>query len=92
MVHISKLALQRVMNVEDIVKVGDAIEVEVIEINKEKGRIGLKRIISAEEQAKYEEQKKAYEAKKAAEAAKATEQAPAQPKPSEGINPDDVKI
>lgn len=92
MVHISKLALQRVMNVEDIVKVGDAIEIEVIEINKEKGRIGLKRIISAEEQAKYEEQKKAYEAKKAAEAAKAMEPAPAQPKPSEGINPDDVKI
>ncbi len=58
MIHISKLALQRVMNVEDIVKVWDSVEVEVIEINKEKGRIGLKRIISAEEQAKYEESRK----------------------------------
>ena len=67
MIHISKLALQRVMNVEDIVKVGDSVEIEVIEINKEKGRIGLKRIISAEEQARYEEQKKTMEAKKAAE-------------------------
>ncbi len=67
MIHISKLALQRVMNVEDILKVGDSVEIEVIEINKEKGRIGLKRVISAEEQARYEEQKKAYEAKKAAE-------------------------
>lgn len=67
MIHISKLALQRVMNVEDIVKVGDSVEVEVIEINKEKGRIGLKRMIGAEEQAKYEEQKRATEVKKSVE-------------------------
>jgi len=44
MIHISKLSKARVANVEDIVKIGDSIEVEIIEINKEKGRIGLRRI------------------------------------------------
>lgn len=43
MVHISKLSKQRVAKVEDVVKVGDEIEVEVIKID-DKGRIDLKRL------------------------------------------------
>ncbi|MDD5769337.1 MAG: polyribonucleotide nucleotidyltransferase [Candidatus Gracilibacteria bacterium] len=43
MIHISKLAATRVINVTDIVKEGEQVEFEVIEVNKEKGRIGLKR-------------------------------------------------
>jgi len=44
MVHISKLSNKRVEKVEDVVKVGDEIEVEVIKID-DKGRIDLKRIL-----------------------------------------------
>lgn len=43
MIHISKLAPTRVVKVEDIVKVWDEVEFEVIEVNLEKGRIGLKK-------------------------------------------------
>lgn len=43
MVHISKLSKKRVAKVEDVVKVGDEIEVEVIKID-DKGRIDLKRL------------------------------------------------
>ena len=42
LVHISKLAHERVENVEDIVKVGDIMKVKVIEIDKQ-GRINLSR-------------------------------------------------
>ncbi|MDY3973347.1 MAG: S1 RNA-binding domain-containing protein, partial [Veillonella caviae] len=42
LVHISKLAKERVENVEDIVNVGDEIMVKVIEIDKQ-GRINLSR-------------------------------------------------
>ncbi len=48
MVHISKLSNKRVEKVEDVVKIGDTIEVEVIKID-EKGRIDLKRILPREE-------------------------------------------
>lgn len=48
MVHISKLSNKRVEKVEDVVKVGDQIEVEVIKID-EKGRVDLKRILPKEE-------------------------------------------
>ena len=48
MVHISKLSNKRVAKVEDVVKVGDVIEVEVIKID-DKGRIDLKRILPKEE-------------------------------------------
>ncbi len=44
MVHISKLSNKRVEKVEDVVKIGDTIEVEVIKID-EKGRIDFKRIV-----------------------------------------------
>jgi polyribonucleotide nucleotidyltransferase len=43
MIHISKLAATRVLKVDDIVKAWEEVEFEVIEVNKEKGRIGLKR-------------------------------------------------
>ena len=55
MIHISKLSNKRVEKVEDVVKIGDAVEVEVIKID-EKGRIDLKRILPKEErEAKTEE-------------------------------------
>ena len=47
MIHISKLSNKRVEKVEDVVKVGDTIEVEVIKID-DKGRIDLKRIVPKE--------------------------------------------
>lgn len=45
MVHISKLAKERVTNIEDFVKTGDAIKVKIIAVDKEKGRVGLERIL-----------------------------------------------
>ena len=42
LVHISKLAKERVENVEDVVRVGDEIMVKVIEIDKQ-GRVNLSR-------------------------------------------------
>lgn len=74
MVHISKLAPWRVMNVEDVVKVGDEVEVEIMEINKEKGRIGLKKIPTAAELEKYEAMKKEQEAKKSIPSVKVEEE------------------
>jgi polyribonucleotide nucleotidyltransferase len=46
MVHISKLAKERVNKVEDVVKVGDKIKVKVIKID-DKGRIDLQRIVTS---------------------------------------------
>ena len=46
MVHISKLAKERVNKVEDVVKVGEKIKVKVIKID-EKGRVDLQRITAA---------------------------------------------
>ena len=45
MVHISKLAKERVNKVEDVVKVGEKIKVKVIKID-EKGRVDLQRIVT----------------------------------------------
>ncbi|MBR2916565.1 MAG: polyribonucleotide nucleotidyltransferase, partial [Clostridia bacterium] len=44
LIHISKLDNKRVEKVEDVVKVGDTVKVQVIEIDKQ-NRINLKRII-----------------------------------------------
>ncbi len=41
MIHISKLATKRVERVEDVVKIGDKVEVEVLKVD-EKGRVDLK--------------------------------------------------
>ena len=48
MIHISKLSNKRVEKVEDVVKIGDEVEIEVIKID-EKGRIDLKRIVPKSE-------------------------------------------
>ena len=53
MVHISKLSNKRIAKVEDAVKIGDMIEVEVIKID-DKGRIDLKRILPKEKTPKEE--------------------------------------
>ena len=41
MIHISKLSSKRVEKVEDVVNIGDTVEVEVIKID-DKGRVDLK--------------------------------------------------
>lgn len=46
MVHISKIAKERVENIEHFVKIGDMVTVKVLTVDKEKGRIGLERIIA----------------------------------------------
>ena len=56
MIHISKLSNRRVDKVEDVVKIGDNVEVEVIKID-EKGRIDLKRIVPKEEKEANEKEK-----------------------------------
>ena len=48
LVHISKLAKKFIKHPSDAVSVGDIIEVEVISLDRQKGRIGLKRIFNKE--------------------------------------------
>ncbi|MCH2189075.1 polyribonucleotide nucleotidyltransferase [Candidatus Gracilibacteria bacterium] len=54
MIHISKLAAERVAKVEDIVKQGDEVEFEIIQVDLAKGRIGLKRKFEVKEVKKEE--------------------------------------
>ncbi len=44
MIHISKLSSERVTKVEDVVKDGETVDFEIIQVDKMKGRIGLKRM------------------------------------------------
>ncbi len=44
MIHISKLSDKRVATVEEVVKIWDKVEVEILTVDKEKGRIWLKLI------------------------------------------------
>lgn len=44
MIHISKLAKEKVAKVEDVVKEGDMVDFEIIQVDLAKGRIGLKRL------------------------------------------------
>ena len=44
MIHISKLSKERVQNVEDIVKVDDQVDFEIIQVDLMKGRIGLRKM------------------------------------------------
>ncbi len=53
LVHISQLAHERVVKVEDVVSVGDELEVKVIEIDKQ-GRINLSHKVLVEKPAKEE--------------------------------------
>ena len=41
MIHISQIAMQRVERIEDFVKPGDIVTARVMEVDREKGRIGL---------------------------------------------------
>ncbi len=46
MIHISKFGLrERVANVNDVAKVGEIVKVRVYNIDAEKGRIGLEKIV-----------------------------------------------
>lgn len=58
MIHISKLSPSRVLNIEDIVKIWDLVDFEIIQVDLAKGRIGLQRKPSEEEIKKHEEDKK----------------------------------
>ena len=53
LVHISQLAHERVAKVEDVVAVGDALDVKVIEIDKQ-GRINLSHKVLVEKPVKEE--------------------------------------
>ncbi|MDQ1344082.1 MAG: polyribonucleotide nucleotidyltransferase, partial [Patescibacteria group bacterium] len=46
MIHISKIAKERVEKIEAYVNVGDVVKVKVLTVDKEKGRIGLERIVA----------------------------------------------
>jgi polyribonucleotide nucleotidyltransferase len=45
MIHISKIAKERVERIEAYVNVGDIVKVKVLTVDREKGRIGLERIV-----------------------------------------------
>lgn len=80
MIHISKLALKRVANVQDIVKVWDEVEFEILQVDMAKWRIWLARIPTEAEKKEYKEylekkekEHKEYLAKKEAETKKKEE-------------------
>ncbi|MCD5385146.1 polyribonucleotide nucleotidyltransferase [Candidatus Gracilibacteria bacterium] len=58
MIHISKLSPLRANKVEDYVNLGDKVEFEVIQVDLDKNRVGLKRIPKQEEIKKFEDDKK----------------------------------
>ena len=59
LLHISEIAHERTNNVEDVLKVGDSVEVKVIDIAKDTGKISLSRkaLIEREDNSKKEENK-----------------------------------
>lgn len=59
LLHISEIAHERTNNVEDVLKVGDSVEVKVIDIAKDTGKISLSRkaLIKREDNSKKEESK-----------------------------------
>jgi polyribonucleotide nucleotidyltransferase len=50
MIHISKLSYKRIENIEEVVKEGDIVNFEIIQVDIAKGRIGLKRELSEVEE------------------------------------------
>jgi len=58
MIHISKLSPLRTAKIEDVVKVWDNVDFEIIQVDLDKWRIGLQRIPTEEEVKKFEEEKK----------------------------------
>ncbi len=49
LVHISQLSLERIAKVEDVVKLGDVLEVKVIEVNGDKVRASRKVVLQEEQ-------------------------------------------
>ncbi len=46
MIHISKFGVkERINNVNDVAKVGEIVKVKVYNVDKEKNRIGLEKIV-----------------------------------------------
>ena len=45
MIHISKIAKERVNKIEDYIKIGDMVDVKVLTVDRENNRIGLERIV-----------------------------------------------
>ncbi|MFH1426068.1 MAG: polyribonucleotide nucleotidyltransferase [Candidatus Kerfeldbacteria bacterium] len=43
MIHVSNICNKRINNVSDVLKAGEMVKVKVVEVDKEKGRIGLSR-------------------------------------------------
>ena len=64
LLHISELSDEKVENPEDVVKVGDEIEVKVLRVDSDERKIGLsrKRVDWSEEQMRAEEEKEAQQA------------------------------
>ncbi len=50
MIHISKLSYKRIENVEDVLKLWDDVDFEIIQVDLDKWRIWLKRQLSEQEQ------------------------------------------
>lgn len=62
MIHISKFGVPtRVENVNDVAKVGEIVKVRVYKVEKDKGRIGLEKILSESEKQAMAEAKKVAE-------------------------------
>jgi small subunit ribosomal protein S1 len=72
LLHISELAEHKVENPEDVVKVGDEIEVKVLRVDSDERKIGLsrKRVDWSEEQMRAEAEKEAQQAAAAAKSEK----------------------
>ncbi|AMV34014.1 30S ribosomal protein S1 [Pirellula sp. SH-Sr6A] len=72
LLHISELADHKVENPEDVVKVGDEIEVKVLRVDSDERKIGLsrKRVDWSEEQMQAEAEKEAQQAASAAKSEK----------------------
>jgi uncharacterized protein len=45
LVHVSRLAKKYVRNPHEVVSVGDIVEVKVISVDRERGRIGLSMVV-----------------------------------------------
>ena len=58
LLHISEIAHERTKNVEDVLKVGDTVEVKVIDISDETGKISLSRKAILKREDSKEEQDK----------------------------------
>ncbi len=64
MIHISKLTYKRIENIEDIVKEGDIVNFEIIQVDMAKNRIGLKRELNEVELKEMKENKLKTESEK----------------------------